>query len=145
MAANYRLLLAGGVKRLSDGAEIPFADGNMDYEDYKAWLAQGNAADAAPAEDWLPEVMARLQALRDRLMEAVTQMQADYIAAADSPNAIVCRDIKTQLRGLDKEPALTGAASRAAFRTKLRARLNEIAGTAPADVQAAIKAAAAAA
>ena len=40
------------VQRLSDGAWVPLVDGNMDYEDYKAWLAAGNvvqAADPLPA------------------------------------------------------------------------------------------------
>ncbi len=30
------------IKRLSDGASIPFADGNRDYEEYKQWLSEGN-------------------------------------------------------------------------------------------------------
>jgi hypothetical protein len=30
------------IKRLSDGACIPFADGNIDYEEYKLWLEEGN-------------------------------------------------------------------------------------------------------
>lgn len=30
------------IKRLSDGALIPLSDGNMDYEEYKQWLSEGN-------------------------------------------------------------------------------------------------------
>ena len=30
------------VIRLADMASIPIADGNMDYEEYKLWLAEGN-------------------------------------------------------------------------------------------------------
>ena len=35
------------VIRLSDGASIPFADGNMDYEAYKLWLSEGNEPESA--------------------------------------------------------------------------------------------------
>ncbi|VVE30009.1 hypothetical protein PEP31012_03620 [Pandoraea eparura] len=39
----YQLYVTDGfVTRLSDGATIPFADGNVDYEEFKRWLAAGN-------------------------------------------------------------------------------------------------------
>ena len=38
----YKLIGTTTVKRLSDGAFIPFANGNADYEEYKLWLAEGN-------------------------------------------------------------------------------------------------------
>lgn len=35
------------VKRTSDGAFIPCADGNIDYQRYLAWLAEGNEPEPA--------------------------------------------------------------------------------------------------
>jgi hypothetical protein len=35
------------VLRTSDGVYIPLAEGNTDYEAYKAWLAEGNTPEAA--------------------------------------------------------------------------------------------------
>jgi len=35
------------IQRKSDGAGIPFAEGNKDYQEYLAWVAEGNTAEAA--------------------------------------------------------------------------------------------------
>lgn len=45
-------LLARGVRRLADGAEIPPDSGNADWREYQKWLAAGNTpqpADPVPA------------------------------------------------------------------------------------------------
>ena len=39
--------LTHGIVRISDGAWIPFDEYNRDYQDYLAWVAEGNTpADA---------------------------------------------------------------------------------------------------
>ena len=35
------------VRRISDGAWIPFDPDNTDYQDYLSWVAAGNTAEAA--------------------------------------------------------------------------------------------------
>lgn len=35
------------IKRIEDNAFIPFDSANKDYQDYLAWVAEGNTAEAA--------------------------------------------------------------------------------------------------
>ena len=39
--------LTNMIKRKSDGAFIPFDESNRDYQDYLAWVAEGNTAEAS--------------------------------------------------------------------------------------------------
>jgi hypothetical protein len=38
------------IRRISDGATIPFDEGNRDYRDYLEWIAAGNIP-SEPASD----------------------------------------------------------------------------------------------
>ena len=60
MANAYQLVatLPGApmqtVKRMSDGAFIPFDPANRDYQEYLAWFAEGNVPDPAPEQQPTP-------------------------------------------------------------------------------------------
>ena len=46
----YRLISSGEVQnvvRLADNTYIPFEPDNTDYQEYLAWVAEGNEADPA--------------------------------------------------------------------------------------------------
>lgn len=58
------------VTRLADGASIPLADGNRDYEEYKQWISEGNIPELEFTEVELA------QQLEDAKPKTVTMRQA---------------------------------------------------------------------
>ena len=61
----YKLIGIDSVKRLANGACIPFANGNRDYEEYKFWLSEGNT----PEPEYTEEEIAK-QELQVKVTEA---------------------------------------------------------------------------
>lgn len=75
----YKLIGTNSIKRLADGACIPFADGNRDYEDYKLWLAEGNT----PEPEFTEEELAK-QAKDKQIADAKAYLlSTDYKFTAD--------------------------------------------------------------
>lgn len=68
------------IQRLSDGAFIPAASGNGDYQAYLAWVAAGNTALPAPPPDATSVIAASQKALL--LQQANTHVAAGDLAAA---------------------------------------------------------------
>ena len=72
----YKLIGIETVQRLVDGACIPFADGNIDYEEYKQWLSEGNTPEPLFTEDELEAQ--RIQAIKSKASELITSKYPDY-------------------------------------------------------------------
>lgn len=71
----YKLIGSNSVKRLADGACIPFADGNIDYEEYKLWLSEGSI----PEPEFTEEELAQ-KAIQDKIVKANSYLkETDWV------------------------------------------------------------------
>lgn len=68
----YKLTDSNSIIRLADGACIPFAQGNRDYQEYEAWLVEGNTPQPAHTDE---EILAKAKS--DKLTELYTSFAAD--------------------------------------------------------------------
>lgn len=75
----YKLIGQNSVKRLADGACIPFADGNIDYEEYKQWLSEGNTPEPEFTEEEL-----RIKVINTQITEAKAYLSStDFYMTVD--------------------------------------------------------------
>jgi len=72
------------VTRLEDGAIIPFANGNGDYEKYKQWLAEGNIPEPEFTEEELTQ-----QEISKQIAEALKYLAdtAWYVERLNDPSS----------------------------------------------------------
>lgn len=61
----YTLNQFGGINRDLDGASIPADPGNRDYQEYLAWVAEGNTPAPVPIDDLKAAKLAQIEADRD--------------------------------------------------------------------------------
>ena len=88
----YKLIGTKSVKRLADGACIPFADGNIDYEEYKEWLAEGNIPEPEYTEEEIQK-----QELRIKINEAKEYLtNTGWIWEKYNRNVLVLKDMTSE-------------------------------------------------
>ena len=88
----YKLIGTKSVKRLADGAYIPFADGNRDYEEYKQWLSEGNV----PEPEFTDKEI-RLQEITSQIQEAKTYLtETGWIWEKYNRNVLVLKDMTSE-------------------------------------------------
>ncbi len=92
------------VTRLADGACIPFANGNRDYEEYKQWLSEGNTPEPEFTQAEL-DAIAKEQAKQEALSKIATleasQLRSIRELMLDSSNAVAkakLEDIEAQIQ-----------------------------------------------
>lgn len=86
------------IRRLSDDAFIPTDERNRDYRDFLAWLAAGNTATAAPADE-APFSVSRFQAraalhlagMLDQVESIMADPETDMLARLAWDDAIEFR------------------------------------------------------
>jgi len=107
----YKLLKGGCVLRLVDSVSIPPDEGNVDWREYQAWLAEGNvpepaqtpeevAAEEAAAAAEKALIQAKAQDIADALPDWATVAARFDQGTAALENATTIAAVKAVLQGL---------------------------------------------
>jgi len=107
----YKLLKGGCVLRLVDSVSIPPDEGNVDWREYQAWLAEGNvpepaqtpeevAAEEAAAAAEKALIQAKAQDIADALPDWATVVARFDQGTAALANATTIAAVKAVLQGL---------------------------------------------
>lgn len=81
---NYQLTTTSSIIRLSDGATIPFDEGNKDYSEYLEWVSQGN--EALPPATPLASIEPNYETFLNQMVESALYQK---ILAQSTVNPIV--------------------------------------------------------
>lgn len=101
----FQLTAGSGVLRLWDGAHIPEAIGNRDWDQYQAWLADGGVPE--PAQE-APPAAITVSRLRLKL-ELIDRELLDDVEAAVSASGAVAQLYWTEAAEFESDHALVAA------------------------------------
>ena len=120
----YKLIGTKSVKRLADGACIPFADGNRDYEEYKQWLAEGNTSEPEFTEEEL-----KIKEINSRIQEAKQYLtDTGWIWEKYNRNVLVLKDMTSEEFNLKYSDIITKQEEYRALINELEVQLEVING-----------------
>lgn len=101
----YKLTKSSSIIRLADGASIPNATGNIDYDKYQVWLAEGNLP--APSDpDPVQSAALKIEAIERQSM--LPRAAREFMIGVMEDKAIAA--------GAARTPPLSAAQSIAALR-----------------------------
>lgn len=88
------------VTRLVDGAFVPFASGNADYEEYKQWLADGNTPEPEFIEEELQitSIHKQIQEAKTYLANTDYKMTVDYFATLTEAEQVQLTQLRAETR-----------------------------------------------
>ena len=78
----YKLTSHNAVIRISDSARIPFVDGNADYQQYLAWLADGGIPEPSDGPS-IEQIYQEWKTGRQQMVDAITVEVDGFIFDGD--------------------------------------------------------------